>query len=154
MQIQTDKTYRHSQVGPWGVILVGSSAFLLAIAWSARNEPVAVLICALIAAVILVAAASFQYLIVADEGDHLALRFGPLPLARKTIRYDDMQDVEVGRTLLLDGWGIHMSIRSGCVWNIWGRDCVVIHDRRTVIRVGTDDAAKLTAFLKSKIRTD
>jgi hypothetical protein len=37
----------------------------------------------------------------------------------------DIGSVEIGRTLHLDGWGIHMSVRGGWVWNLWGRDCVV-----------------------------
>jgi hypothetical protein len=52
--------------------------------------------------------------------------------------------------LLLDGWGIHMSVRGGWVWNIWGRDCVVIHLDRSTLRVGTDDAENLTDFLKQR----
>jgi hypothetical protein len=32
--------------------------------------------------------------------------------------------VEIGRTLTLDGWGMHDSIRGGWVWNHLGRDCV------------------------------
>ena len=52
--------------------------------------------------------------------------------------------------MLLDGWGIHMSPRGGWVWNIWGRDCVVIHLERGALRVGTDDAENLAAFLKQR----
>jgi hypothetical protein len=50
----------------------------------------------------------------------LVIRFGPIPLFRRTVRYADIQKVEVGRTLILDGWGIHFSIRGGWVWNLWG----------------------------------
>ena len=89
-----------------------------------------------------------------DEGDRLAIRFGPLPLFRTSIRYADIQEVEVGRTLILEGWGIHGSPRGGSVWNLWGRDCVVIHRRKGVLRVGTDDAWNLVRFLKGKIAHD
>ena len=74
-----------------------------------------------------------------------------MPLFRKDIRYDDITKVEVGRTTLLDGWGIHLSVRGGWVWNIWGRDCVVIHRRRGVVRVGSDDAENLAGFLEGRI---
>jgi len=47
-------------------------------------------------------------------------------LFRRTIRYDDIISAEIGRTTILDGWGIHMSLRGGWVWNLWGRDCVVL----------------------------
>jgi hypothetical protein len=46
----------------------------------------------------------FGSLTIRDEGDCLALRFGPLPLLRKRIRYADITGVEVGRTTILDGW--------------------------------------------------
>jgi hypothetical protein len=33
-----------------------------------------------------------------------AVRFGPLPLLRMSIPYNDIESVEVGRTLLVEGW--------------------------------------------------
>ena len=68
-----------------------------------------------------------------------------------TILYRDIEKVEIGRTTILDGWGIHLSLRGGWVWNIWGRDCVVIHRRKGITRIGTDDAENLARFLKRKI---
>ena len=52
--------------------------------------------------------------------------------------------------MILDGWGIHMSIRGGWVWNLWGRDCVVVHLKKGVLRIGTDDAANLPDFWRRK----
>ena len=52
-------------------------------------------------------ASAFHQLTVEDQGDHLAIRFGPLPLFRRKVRYAEIEKVEVGRTLILDGWGIH-----------------------------------------------
>jgi len=75
--------------------------------------------------VMLVLGCSLAHLTVEDEGDQLALRFGPLPLFRKRIRYDDIIEVEKGRTTFLDGWGIHGGFGYG-VWNVWGFDCVVL----------------------------
>jgi hypothetical protein len=72
-------------------------------------------------------------------------------LFRKPITYADIEAVEAGRTLLLDGWGIHLSIRGGWVWNIWGRECVVIQHGGATTRVGTDDAENLIRFLKSRV---
>ena len=77
--------------------------------------------------------------------------FGPLPLFRRTVRYADIEKVEVGRTLLLDGWGIHYSVRGGWVWNLWGRDCVVVHLRKSILRIGTDDAPNLARFIEGKV---
>ena len=63
---------------------------------------------------------------------------------------DRANRVETGRTMLLDGWGVHFSLAGGSVWNIWGRDCVVIR-HGGITRVGTDDAENLAAFLRTKI---
>lgn len=71
----------------------------------------------------------------------LAIRFGLVPFFRRTIRYADIESVEVGRTTILDGWGIHSSVRGGWVWNLWARDCVVVHfNNGGTLRIGTDDA--------------
>ena len=94
---------------------------------------------------------AFHHLTVEDHGVRLAIRFGPLPLFRRTVRYAAIDGVEVGRTLILDGWGIHMSLRGGWVWNLWGRDCVVVHLKNGVLRIGADDAPILARFLEGKI---
>lgn len=88
------------------------------------------------------------------SGELWAVRFGPIPLFHKTVQYDDIVNVEVGRTLPLDGWGIHMSIRGDSVWNLLGRDCVVIHvKKRGTLRICTNDAKNLAAFLRKKIES-
>jgi hypothetical protein len=94
---------------------------------------------------------AFHHLTVEDQGNRLTIRFGPLPLFRRAVRYHDIEKVEVGRTTILDGWGIHRSIRGGWVWNIWGRDCIVVHLKTSVLRIGTDDAENLVGFLELKM---
>jgi len=61
--------------------------------------------------------ASMHYLLVADEGNRLLVAFGPFPLFRRRIWYDDIREFERERTTWLDGWGIHLSLRGGWVWN-------------------------------------
>ena len=92
----------------------------------------------------------FGSLTIRDEGEWLALRFGPLPLLRKTIRYADITGVEVGRTRIIDGWGIHYMPGRGWTYNVWGFACVKLTLGRKVIRVGTDDAEGLAKFIREK----
>ena len=99
----------------------------------------------------LVLAASFHHLTVEDEVDRLSISFGPIQLFHRSIRYEDIVSVELGRTTILDGWGIHMSPRGGCVWNLWGRDCVVLRLRKGTLRVGSDDAVQLVDFLNARL---
>jgi len=121
-------------------------------AWFMRNDSVIALILACSGALTFLLGLAFHHLTVADMGDRLAIRFGPLPLFRRVVRYAEIDSVSVGRTLFLDGWGIHYSVRGGWVWNLWGRDCVVVQFKnRAVLRIGTDDAGNLARFMASKI---
>jgi hypothetical protein len=143
--------YKHTQTGPLCLILYGSGLACLAVAGLVGSAP-ANLIAAAVGLVLALIGPAFHHLTVEDQGDRLAIRFGPLPLFRRTVRYAGIEGVEVGRTLLLDGWGIHYSLRGGWVWNVWGRDCVVVHRKHGgVLRIGTDDAANLARFLEGKI---
>ena len=46
------------------------------------------------------------------------------------------------------------NLHSAWAWNIWGRDCVVVHFRKGgTLRIGTDDAENLAAFLGSRVVT-
>ena len=86
-----------------------------------------------------------------DEGEWLAIRFGPLPLLGTRIPYARIRSVEPDQTALLDGWGIHWLPGRGWTYNIWGYDCVKLRLDRGVIRVGTDDVENLVRFLRERI---
>lgn len=141
--------YSHKQRGPLCLILYGAAAGALVIG-AATGQTAGLLAAGAAAAGIAALAPAFHYLRVEDEGDALAIAFGPLPLFRKTVRYADLVSAEVGRTTLLDGWGIHASPRGGWVWNLWGRDCVVLQTTRGRLCIGTDDAANLASLLQAK----
>jgi len=96
----------------------------------------------------------FTSLTIGDEGDFLSIRFGPLPVIRKTIRYADITAVEIGRTSFIDGWGIHYMPGSGWTYNIWGFACVKLTQGRKIIRVGTDDAEGLAEVIREKAGLD
>ncbi|WP_406695621.1 hypothetical protein V5E97_31890 [Singulisphaera sp. Ch08] len=142
--------YQHTQNGPWSLLLYGIGVFTLGLGLLPWQEPLQTTWLSTLGGLLLLLGACFQNLTVTDEEDRLDIHFGPLPLFRKQIRYEDMQAVEVGRTTLLDGWGVHISPRGGWVWNIAGWECVVIyHGGKTWL--GTDDAENLAGFLKAKI---
>lgn len=144
--------YSHTQKAPLCLLVYALAIVFLALGWFIRDAPPIPWLFPPIGVLMLVIAASFHHLTVEDQGDVLSVSFGPIPLFRKTVQYSDIVKVAVGRTLLLDGLGIHMSIRGGWVWNLWGRDCVVVHFRNGgVLRIGTDDAEHLAKFLEGKI---
>ncbi|MCS7469127.1 hypothetical protein NZK35_20940 [Stieleria sp. ICT_E10.1] len=143
--------YRHTQRAPLCLILYVTAVMFLGLGWVLRNEPVIHWVFPAAGLLTLILSASFHHLTVEDEGDRLSIRFGPIPLFRRSIKYEDIVSVEVGRTTILDGWGIHMSIRGGWVWNLWGRDCVALRLRNGMLRIGTDDADQLSEFLNRRL---
>ena len=148
--------YDHTQKSPLYLIIfvMGILQFIAATTyfpWSNSIFPRIILFFSGIFVIFL--AFGFQHLQIVDQGNYLTIRFGNLhlPLCSRKLIYKNIIKVEIGRTLLLDGWGIHYSISGGWVWNIWGRDCVVVYCDKETLRIGTDDAAKLRTFLQTKI---
>lgn len=142
--------YSHTQKAPLCLILYGSAVACFALGWMVGDTP-GIYVAVAVGLLIALLAPAFHHLTVVDEGESLAIRFGPVPLFRRTVQYADIEKVEVGRTLILDGWGIHYGVRGGWVWNLWGRDCVVVHLKKGVLRIGTDDTENLARFLEGKI---
>lgn len=142
--------YAHVQKAPLSLILYGVALVSVAGAWMA-DDKAAMWIAGCVGLVLAIVASSFHHLSVTDQGDRLTVRFGPTPLFGMAVKYSEIVKVEVGRTLILDGWGIHMSLRGGWVWNLWGRDCVVLHLKKGTLRIGTDDPGNLAAFLRGKV---
>ena len=104
-----------------------------------------------IGAVWFLLALSFRQLTCRDEGAHLRISFGPLPIFRRKLLYSRLEKVKQNRSRLLDGWGIHLCTRGGWVWNLWGFDCVDIDfTGGKKLRLGTDDPEGLAAFLNSR----
>ncbi len=143
--------YRHKQRAPLCLLIYGTAVMFLVLGWVLRSEQVIQWMLAAVGLLMLILATSFHHLTVEDEGDRLSVSFGPTPLFRRTILYTNIISVETGRTTFLEGWGIHMSFRGGWVWNIWGRDCVVLQLRNGILRVGTDDADQLLEFLNRRL---
>ncbi len=150
MNTTTVSSYAHTQRGPWAFLLFLVAIVMAFTAFATQSIPVMTWMFVSISIAMFVLTFCFFHLTVADRGDHLLVQFGPLPLFFTRISYEDIQSVEIGKTTLLDGWGIHLSLRGGWVWNIWGWDCVDVRHKR-LIHIGTDDAEELAAFLRSKM---
>jgi hypothetical protein len=132
------------------MLLPGLATLLLAALFSQNEEVVLAMLLSGLA--LMTAAYSFRSLRVVDNGQSLALRFGPLPLFRKRIRYADIRSAEPDRTTVCDGWGIHWVPGRGWTYNLWGFDCIrlTLAGGRT-IRIGTDEPDELAAFLNRKL---
>jgi hypothetical protein len=106
--------------------------------------------------VMFVMALSLQYLRVYDGGDSLHIHYGPLRLFGTSIRYDEIRAVERGRfggfSYLVWGYGPKWLPFRGWTYRIWGYNCVVVRCAEKTIRIGTDDADNLLAFLQTKLK--
>ena len=142
--------YEHTQLGRMHHIFFVVTAVMLAGAWLARADLEATVVVLAVAGVFLVCAMMFGSLTVRDEGQWLALRYGPVPVFRKRIPYAQITAVEPDRTKIIDGWGIHYIPGRGWTYNLWGFDCVRLTLGARVIRVGTDDVDGLVRFLNDK----
>ena len=144
-------TYDHRQIGKLHQIFLVPVLFFLFPAWQFRVTPVALIVWAAIVFVLAFTALCFEYLLVSDEGDHLALRYGPLPIFHKRFLYSQMTGAEPSRSNILDGWGIHYMPGRGWIYNLWGCDCVKVQMGKKTVRIGTDDVAGLVRFLRVRI---
>ena len=142
--------YQHKQTSPLNLVLYVLGVVLLAAAWASRTDRAVSIVLVGSAGVMIFAGLCVGYLVVRDEGDFLALRFGPLPIFRRLIAFSKISAVEPSRSTVLDGWGIHYIPGRGITYNIWGFDCVKMKVDNRTIRVGTDDVLGLVRFLKDK----
>ena len=87
-----------------------------------------------------------------DDQDCLRLAYGPLPLLKARIAYEDIVACRCSRSKFIDGWGIHYIPGRGWTYNLWGFDCVELSmvDGK-LIRLGTNDREALEAFLQTKV---
>lgn len=143
--------YQHTQRSPasWVLFLLPATAFFLA--WYLRQDPYMTLTMLVVGIVGCAVAFSIQTLTVADGGDHLSVRYGPLPLFGTSIPYRDIDSVEKSRSSLIDGLGIHYVPGRGWTLNLWGFECVKVVRGNKVLRVGSDDSENLVRFIDSRL---
>lgn len=143
--------YEKTQYGRWHIILFAVAAAMLIGAWITREVHVPAIILLVTGPLLIVLATMFASMTVRDDGQHLLLRYGPVPVFHKRIRYADITSVEPGRIRILDGWGVHWSPGRGWTYNIWGFGCVKLTLGKKTIRVGSDDVDGLAAFLQTRL---
>ena len=139
--------YHHTQKGPIFLFMLTIAIALAVSAGLFWNSGFVAALLLFVSALFLFFSLSFRQLTVEDQGEYLALRFGPLPLFGTRIPYAAMTAAEADQTSLFDGLGIHYFLGHGWTYNLWGSECVVIHLGNRVVRVGSDDVANLLSFL-------
>ena len=145
-----NSTYRHIQHSPFHVLLWVASVLVFIAAWSVPQAAPSIGF-AVVGLSMIFFALSFRTLEVMGEENELVVRYGPLNLFGTRLAYAKMTDVSVGKSSLIDGWGIHFIPLRGWTFNLWGFDCAVIHLGHKTIRIGSDDADNLVAFLNQRL---
>ena len=151
-QSSGEAAYCHTQKAPLHWVFYPLVLLLAVVGWLCRDHPPVMYTQWGAAGLMLVVAFMFRHLTVRDEGDCLAVRFGPLPAFRRLIRYTDITAVEPGRSAFIDGWGVHWIPGRGTTYNLWGFGCVKLTVQGKTLRVGSDDVDNLTDFLRSRLR--
>lgn len=147
--------YEHTQHAPLHLLLhLVAIAMVVSTCVMFGQEPGLALILAPTAMLFFLLGLMFAHLNVRDEGDWLAVRFGPLRLFGTRVQYSDITSVKRGRSALIDGFGIHCMPGRGWTFNLWGFECVELIVNGRKLRIGTDDSENLAAFLKSRMPQD
>ena len=66
-----------------------------------------------------------------------------------SLAFADLDRAEPATTNVLEGWGIHLTMRHGWLWNVWGFRAVkfVLRNGRRVT-LGTDDPQGLLTAIQ------
>jgi hypothetical protein len=143
--------YEHTQPGRFHWLLYAVAVLTVVGGWTVRSEGWAAYLLWGVGGLIAILAMSFHYLTVREDGEHLAPRFGPVPLLGKRIPYAQIRGVRAARSKLFDGWGIHWVPGRGWTFNLWGFDCVEVDMQNgKTLRIGTDDVDGLVGHLVAR----
>ncbi len=143
-------SYEHTQTGPWHFLGYLFALIMVPVIWEAGDEPMAVLVLGAAMLPVIALTAGFSRLTIRDDGDQLGVYFGPPFVWRTRIAYRDIESVQPDRSTFWDGWGVHWMPGKGTIYNVWGFDCVRVKTAKRTVRLGTDDAPRLVAFLTAK----
>ena len=142
------QSYRHRQSAPIYWILL-SLSLLVFLGGLFLGAVLFVILSSLISLLMGTLAFMFVWLEVAEDGESLSICFGPIRAFKKRVRYDSIVDVVRDRSLLIEGWGVHLGPR-GWIWNLWGRQVVELQFEQGRLRIGTDDPEGLLAHVKER----
>ena len=141
-------TYQHRQFSPWPLAALGLVSALSA-AYTAKGCKRRASSLPSLGFALFV----LQFCVLSTRVDEsgLSWNFG-LGFPSGFIAFDEIAGVELAKTKLWEGYGIHWTPRHGWLWNAAGRDAVRIRKRHgAVITIGCDDAAGLYDAICSRL---
>ena len=88
--MSNESSYKHVQHAPLCLLIYVLAVVLLVLGLVMNTEPPIPWLFPPIGLFMLVLAASYHHLTVEDQVDRLSVSFGPIPLFRRSIRYDEI----------------------------------------------------------------
>ena len=146
-------TYKHAQAGKFSRVTFGALIliFLFPALWRGANDPAAIWIFSLLAALMLVGLLLFHALTVEVARGYVRLRFG-IGVIRKRFRVRDIEAAETVRNRWWYGWGIKLT-PHGWLFSVSGFDAVQIRLKNgRQYRIGTDEPDRLLAAIEAAMR--
>ncbi len=138
-------TYRHSQFGKVGIVIVIASAVIL---WGGNIATIPLL--GGIVAVQAAALALFASLTVEINAEHLRIRFG-IGLIRKRFPLAQIDTCRPVKNAWIYGWGIRLT-PHGWLYNVSGLEAVELKMKSgKTCRIGTDEPEALTAAIQAAL---
>ncbi|KAF7600484.1 MAG: hypothetical protein CGU29_02215 [Candidatus Dactylopiibacterium carminicum] len=145
------QTYRHRQTG-WTMLALFAIPIALCLA-SSQFHPQQQNSLLGVAGALTLLAWQFAWLWTEVDQTRLRVIFGP-GLIRKQVLLVDIVKAEVTTSRFMEGWGIHYT-RRGWLYNVSGRDCVLITQRDgKSFLVGSNDAMGLWEALQQHIEPE
>ena len=149
--------YDHTQTGSIHNILLASSVFVIAVGIVCLlNQPnqheVALIVMIMGGLSLPLGHLFFKHLRVYDDGEFLQAWFGPVRSFGTKVKYDEIKNVEVGKTNFFEGIGLHYTPFYGKIINVAMGDCVKITlNNDKFVKVGTDEPVALKQFIDEVI---
>jgi hypothetical protein len=107
--------YSHTQKAPLCLLIYALAVLFVALGWFVQDAPPIPWLFPPIGSLMLVLAASIHHLSVVDQGEEMAVFFGPVPLLRTTIPYCEIKSVESN-----SGKGVRN--RFWTIWSVMSKD--------------------------------
>ncbi len=137
--------YEHTQKLPDNVLIAAGAASL-----AVGLTPPGMLMRLAVWGILGSTVAAFRSLTVKVDESELSFYFGD-GLIRKSINLKEIISVQIIRTTILQGWGIHW-LGNGWIYNVYGLDAIELsheNGKRTI--VGSDDCENLAKAVRDRL---
>jgi hypothetical protein len=138
MVMESMQSYEHSQRATWMYVI--PLALAAVSVWGIfEGSPTPAWFLMGTNLILLIVIIDFSSLTIAVDSDGVHWFFG-FGWPSGHLHFDEIKTVEITRTTILEGWGLHYTIWHGWLWNVWGFQAVrLTYAGGRRVTLGTDD---------------